>query len=316
MSPASGTEQQKFSVPDTIPVQRIDAFLSDHISHISRSRIGELIDEGFVVVNGHVSRRAKKLRGGETIIISFPPPPQETLEPVDLSLRVLFEDEHLAVIDKPPGLVIHPGSGTVEPTLVQGLLHLYPFIASVGDPDRPGIVHRLDKDTTGCLVIAKTEETRLKLIGKFSRHTIGKEYYAIIKGNPRHEQFSVDLPIGRSLHDRKKMSVTTNCGREALTHASLVERIGMYASLLAVRIVTGRTHQIRVHLTYAGYPILGDYTYGKAARALSVQSGATRQMLHARKLSFKHPITQNDLVIASPIPPDMTAVTQLLREIH
>jgi 23S rRNA pseudouridine1911/1915/1917 synthase len=231
-----------------------------------------------------------------------------------LSLSVLFEDEYLAVIDKPAGLVVHPGSGTVAPTLAHGLLHLFPSIAGVGDSDRPGIVHRLDKDTSGCIIIAKTEEVRLKLIGKFSRHAIGKEYYALVKGIPFPEQFSIDLPIGRSLRDRKKMSVATNNGREALTHASLVERLGLFASSLAVRIVTGRTHQIRVHLAYAGYPILGDYTYGKAARALSVQCGAERQMLHARKLSFDHPITRNNLVVSSPFPEDMTAVARQLRE--
>jgi len=314
MSPDSGTEQREFCVPGTIQAQRIDAFLASQLSHISRSRLGELIDEGFITVNGHSGRRSKILRGGEIIIITFPPPPVDTLEPADLSLTILYEDEYLAVIDKPAGLVVHPGSGTVDPTLANGLLHLYPSITSVGDPDRPGIVHRLDKDTTGCIVIAKTEETRLKLIGKFSRHTIGKEYYALVKGIPQPEQFSIDMPIGRSLHDRKKMSVTTNCGREALTHASLLERLGIYASSLAVRIVTGRTHQIRVHMAYAGYPILGDYTYGKAARGLSRECGAERQMLHARKLSFRHPITQDDLVVSSPFPEDMVLAAQQLRE--
>jgi 23S rRNA pseudouridine1911/1915/1917 synthase len=304
------------TVPASIPSQRIDTYLSSQIAYFSRSRLGELIDDGYVTVNGHESRRSKKIRGGETIVITIPPLPEETLKPVDLSLEILYEDGYLAVIDKPAGLVVHPGSGTEEPTLVHGLLHRYPDIIAVGDPDRPGIVHRLDKDTSGCIIIARTEEARLKLIGKFSRHTIHKEYYTLVKGVPGEDQFSIDKQIGRNLHDRKKMSVHTNCGREALTHISLVERFGNYASALAVRIVTGRTHQIRVHLAYAGFPVLGDYSYGKAARALSHKCGAARQMLHAHKLSFRHPVTREELTVVSPLPEDMRSVEETLRTLN
>ena len=313
MEPAADCELHSFAVPDETPATRLDAFIALLLPDISRSRIAELINEGFVTVNRHVVRKAKRLRGGELITVSIPPSPVSPVEPMDMCLTILYEDESLAILDKPAGLVVHPGSSTTGPTLVNGLLHRFPGIDSIGHPKRPGIVHRLDKDTSGCLIIAKTEKMRQRLIGLFSHRLVHKEYYTIVKGVPAQEQFSIDMEIGRSLKDRKKMSVRTAEGKEAITHASLVEQFGTLASALAVRIITGRTHQIRVHMAYAGLPVLGDGIYGKAARELSLLCGAARQMLHARKISFLHPDTRRELVVVSPLPDDIQHVTAALK---
>ncbi len=300
-------------VPRAADPLRVDAFIASELPSLSRSRVSELIDMGNVLVNDHVCRRAKKLRGGETVVITVPPPPDRPLEPVPMNLSILYQDNHLAVISKPAGVVVHPGARTTEPTLVHGLLHTFPDIADLGEPERPGIVHRLDKDTSGCLIIARTEEARLKLIDMFAQRHIHKQYYALVKGAPREPQFGIERQIGRSARDRKKMSVNSPEGREAITYVTLAESLGGAASALAVRIVTGRTHQIRVHLAYIGLPVLGDKVYGKAARDLSHEVGAKRQMLHAHKLTFRHPLTGADLALVCPIPEDILEVRDTLR---
>jgi 23S rRNA pseudouridine1911/1915/1917 synthase len=312
MDASPNASEHKFVVPDRKGALRLDIFVAAQFPDMSRSRAAELIDGGMVAVDGHETRRAKRLKGGETITVVIEPPEDVSLHPVELPLSVLYEDEYLLVFDKQAGLVVHPGAGTHEPTLVHGLLHAYPEIARVGEPDRPGIVHRLDKDTSGCLMVARTEEARLKLIDLFARRRVHKEYHTLVRGVPREDRFSIDCVIGRSIRDRTRMSVATHDGRRALTHVSVVESFGTLASALAVRIVTGRTHQIRVHMAYAGLPVLGDDIYGQRARQLSKRVGAERQMLHAHKLSFTHPFTGAELVIVSPLPPDIERVTEAL----
>jgi len=301
-------------VPDDISPSRIDSFIVNKISELSRSRIAELIDSGFITVNGEKCRRSTKLRGGEKIIVEIPAPPIRELSPVQLNLDIVYQDEHLAIVNKPAGLIVHPASSTDEVTLVHGLLYEFPDIAELNDDERPGIVHRLDKDTSGCLIIARTEETRLKLIEMFSNREIKKEYYALVRYVPRQTKFEIKKDIGRSPHDRKKMSVNARRGKPAVTIVTLIEQFDNIASALSVNIITGRTHQIRVHLADAGLPVIGDSTYGNAAKYLSKEVEAERQMLHARKITFVHPMTGEELSFTAKIPDDISNVRRKLFE--
>lgn len=308
-------EVREIVVPHEAPLQRLDVFLVPHLPQYSRSRIGELISDGFVRVDGKVCRPSKKLRGGEVIRIEAPPGAASPLEAVPMELKVLYEDEYLVIIDKPAGLVVHPGAGTREPTLVHGLLYAYPELRDLEDHERPGIVHRLDKDTSGCLVVARNEAARRALMQLFAERAVQKQYYALVQGVPSEDEFVLETTIGRSLRHRTRMAVNVPHGRLAYTRAALVEAFGTRAAALAVRIVTGRTHQIRVHLSYAGFPVLGDATYGRAARELSRSVGAHRQMLHAHRLSFMHPITGCSVNVTAPIPADIEKVVARLREL-
>jgi len=301
-----------FDVDDDISPTRLDTYIVEKISNISRSRVAELIDKGHIKVNNEKCRRSAKLRGGEKISVNIPPPPSRELSPVKLELDIIFQDEHLAVLNKPAGLIVHPSATTAEPTLVHGLLHEFPDIADLNDNERPGIVHRLDKDTSGCLIIARTEEARLRLIEMFSKREIKKEYYVLVKNVPRETKFEIKKDIGRSSHDRKKMSVNTRKGKHALTQITYIEQFGTIASALSVNIITGRTHQIRVHLADMGLPVIGDSTYGKAAKILTNECGAKRQMLHARKITFSHPITGESLSFTAKIPDDISEVRHYL----
>ena len=301
------------AVPPGIRPARLDAYVALCLPQFSRSRLADMIEHGFVTVGGRTCVPSHRLRGGEAIVVTVPPAVEHVVGPVEMPLSILYEDEHMVVIDKPAGLVVHPGAGTIAPTLVHGMLHRFPDMRNLpGDPDRQGIVHRLDKDTSGCIIVARTEAMRLALIGEFSRRKVRKEYYALVAGVPE-ERFCIETEIGRSMRDRKKMSVRTAHGREAITHVSVQDTFGVVASGLAVRIITGRTHQIRVHLAYAGHPVLGDMVYGAAARGLSDRVGAARQMLHAHKLTVVHPITGKELTVTSPLPADMVEVIEALR---
>lgn len=314
MDISTACERYEFVVPDGIQPQRLDAYLATLLSPLSRTRIAELIDHAYVAVEGLETRPAHRIQGGESIVVVVPAASNKLVEPVEMDISVLYEDEHVAVIDKPPGLVIHPGAGTTEPTLVHGLLHRYPELSRMhGDPDRPGIVHRLDKDTSGCLIVARSDIARRTIIDDFVRHDVHKEYYALVSGVPAEDCFCIDKDIGRSSHDRKKMSVTSTNGRFALSHVSVQDTFGNIASGLVVRILTGRTHQIRVHLAFAGFPVLGDATYGRRTSDLSREVGAMRQMLHAHKLTFKHPVSRRELTFVSPIPEDIESVIAALR---
>ncbi|MCX7848539.1 MAG: RluA family pseudouridine synthase [bacterium] len=310
---AFAAEILEFHVPRDAEVQRLDTFLVAHLPQYSRTRIAEMINSGFVLVNGRPCRPSRKLRGGEQITVRLPPEVSTVLVPVPMELQVLFADEHLVVIDKPAGIVVHPGAGTTQPTLVQGLLYMFPELTQLDDQERPGIVHRLDKDTSGCLVVARSEQARRAMMQLFAARLVQKQYYALVKGVPCQSELALETTIGRSVRYRSRMTVNAPHGRVAYTRASVVETFGTLASALAVRILTGRTHQIRVHLAYVGCPVLGDAMYGRAARELSRAVGAARQMLHAHRLTFPHPITGKEVSVTSPIPPDITAVVARLR---
>ena len=303
--------EHKIIVPELEEELRFDAFIATKLPDLSRSRISRLIKDGYLKINGKVCRKpATKLKGNENIFAEVPPLPGCPLEPIDLNLKILYEDEFLAIIDKPPDLIVHPASGVINPTLVHGLLYKFPEMKNFDKHNRPGIVHRLDKDTSGCIMIAKSEEARIKLSHLFSEHNLKKEYFALTKGNFDKQKICVDEPIARNIYNRTKMCVEEKNGRPSKSYVTLNKNYGKFAAAVDVRIITGRTHQIRVHLDYIGHPVLGDNVYGKSAKQLNEKFWITRQMLHAHKLTFVHPFTNEECAIVSPLPKDITTVIE------
>ena len=308
--------------------ERLDRALSARTLGHSRSTLARWIDEGRVSVDGAVvAARSAKVRSGQRVVVRPAPPPPSDAEPQDIPLTVLFEDEHLLVIDKPAGLVVHPAPGHADGTLVNALL----FHARVptaargegagivtnedGDPRRPGIVHRLDKDTSGVMVVAKTAATRDGLVALFQKHDIERRYVAIVAGEPP-ARATYDTLIGRHPSDRKRFTTKVARGKRAVTHMEVRERLEG-AARVECRLETGRTHQIRVHLSEHGHPILGDPLYGRppkgsVAREAAAQLG--RQALHAAVLGFRHPATGEDLRFETEPPEDFrSALTRLRR---
>jgi 23S rRNA pseudouridine1911/1915/1917 synthase len=275
-------------------------------------------------VNGKLARAAQPLHAGDALRVEIPDPEPTDLVPEDLPLRVVFEDEHLAVVDKPAGLVVHPGAGVPRGTLVHALVHRYPGIAGVGGVRRPGLVHRLDKDTSGLLVVAKTDRAYQGLVAQLASRALKRIYVALVWGTPRDAQGVLEAPIGRHPRHRKRMAVVKQGGKPARTRYRVTERFG-FASLLRLELDTGRTHQIRVHLSWAGYPVVGDRVYGGGRKRLSggqperslprrLLDQVSRQALHAAELEFTHPITGTRLRFQSPLPEDLADALGLLRE--
>lgn len=297
---------------------RVDAFLAGWITDVSRSRIAALIKEGFLTVDGEKVRPAFKLTGGETVAFFLPEETPTSLEPAKGDLDIVFEDKDLLVVNKPAGLTVHPGAGTEkETTLVQILLYRYPFISSVGDPERPGIVHRIDKDTSGLIMVAKSEAVRLKMLEMFGARSFTKEYRALVKGLPSQSPFLLEDYLARSNADRKKIAVVNNPdkGKLAVTRGRVIKAFGIAASEVSLLIETGRTHQIRVQMAHWGYPVLGDKTYGRSGSELNRRCGIMRQMLHAYRLSFAHPVTGVNLDLCAPLPKDYLAAAEKLSDL-
>jgi 23S rRNA pseudouridine1911/1915/1917 synthase len=281
---------------------RLDRYIATAIDGLSRSRTKALLDAGEVLRNGAPARAAEIVRAGDRLVIRIPDAtPVEALVGEDIPLTILHEDADLIVIDKPAGLVVHPGAGNATGTLVQALLHHCDDLSGIGGVERPGIVHRLDKETSGCLVIAKNDLAHQSLAAQFANRTVEKTYLAIVEGSPRRRSGEVNEPIGRHAVNRQKMKVTTEeKGREALTlYRVLSSADGL--SLVECRPRTGRTHQIRVHLKHLGHPIAGDPVYGKRGKY-------ERHLLHAWRLSFDHPRTGERLNFVSPVPADFPLV--------
>ncbi len=290
---------------------RLDAWLAAAHPAISRSRWKQLIESGRVTLNGAPALKPNTpLAPGDTLLCIFPPPEPAGLVATDIPLDILFEDADLIVLNKPPGLVIHPAPGHAADTLVNALLHHCTDLAGIGGELRPGIVHRLDKDTSGVLVVAKNEQAVASLVAQFSAHTVEKEYLALVWGTPKKPAGVIELPIGRHPVHRKKVAVTDK-GRPALTRYETLAA-GPLASLLRVRIETGRTHQIRVHMARLGHPVVGDTTYGRARHGLPDGLAIPRQMLHAHSLKLLHPRTGAPLAFTAPPPPDFLAAQRLL----
>jgi 23S rRNA pseudouridine1911/1915/1917 synthase len=299
----------KFIVPHNSFGTRLDQWLTTSVPGLSRARWQSLIRQGRVRVDGLLRRPAFDLRGGETVEYEIPEAEPLELRPEDVPLDILMEDTHLIAINKPPGMVVHPAPGHAEGTLVHALLHHCKDLAGIGGVLRPGIVHRLDKDTSGVLVAAKNEAALLALQGMFKRREIRKEYLALVRGVPSPPSGTIDTLIGRSPQYRKKMDVLPDRGKRAISHYEVVRSFGG-AALVRVRIETGRTHQIRVHLSHIGHAVVGDPLYGGRRHGLVLR--ADRQMLHAAQLGCLHPVTRRPLLLDAPMPADMRALMDAL----
>ena len=298
---------------------RLDAWLSGAVPELSRSRVQGLIADGHVLLEGARARPSSRLRTGQEVTLVIPAPTPAEPRAEAIALHVVHEDDDLIVVDKPAGLVVHPGAGTAGGTLVNALLHHAKNLSGVGGVLRPGIVHRLDKGTSGLLVVAKHDAAHRSLVEQFAGRTVEKEYLALVLGVPRAKEGTVNAPIGRDPRDRKRMSVKATRGREARS-SWRVEEAFDGSALLRVRIHTGRTHQIRVHLASLGHPVAGDATYGGGRTASSRSAAARaallsldRPALHAARLGFDHPRTGERLVFESPLPADLESIVARLR---
>ena len=291
---------------------------------LSRSRLQGLIRAGRVSVNGAAARASLRLRAGDRVRLELPEPEPGTLTPEDLPLAILHEDPDLVVLEKPAGLVVHPGAGVRHGTLVHALLHRYPEIGAVGGATRPGIVHRLDKDTSGLLVVARSPRAHRALVAAMRAREIRRTYTALVWGDPRQAEGVIETALGRHPKERKRMAVLTRGGKTARTRWRVAERFGL-VSRLEVGLDTGRTHQIRVHMAHLGHPVVGDPVYGGRGKkllslreaersfALELLECVNRQALHASELELTHPVSGARLVFDSPLPADLDRAMDLLR---
>jgi 23S rRNA pseudouridine1911/1915/1917 synthase len=285
---------------------RVDRFLADHIPDFSRGRIQKLIEDANVTIDGAIVRASERLRVGQRVTVQLPPPESTGVVATDIALDVVIERPDLLVLNKPAGMVVHPAPGHPADTMANALMARHPNLA-VGNARRPGIVHRLDKDTSGLMVVALTDHMYLWLVDQMARRQVHKEYLALVHGDVGHEVGSIEAPIGRDRHDRQKMGVVPE-GREATTGFRVVERYAGF-TLLRLKLETGRTHQIRVHLAAIGHPVAGDIVYG----ARKAQLGLARQFLHASYLGFELPDEGRCLVAWAPLPPELATVVDFLR---
>lgn len=299
------------------PTGRLDAYLADRLPGLSRTRIAQLVAEGLVTVNGRVPRKSETPRVGDVVEVEIPPPEPSEILPEALPLDIVFQDRDLAVVNKAAGMVTHPAPGHRSGTLVNALLHNLSDLSGIGGVLRPGIVHRLDRDTSGLLIVAKHDRAHRRLAAQLKRREIRRIYLACCWGHVQDRQ-TIDAPLGRSPGNRKRMAVVEG-GRRAVTHFERLER-WRAADLLRVHLETGRTHQIRVHLASIGHPVVGDATYGAGwARGISGPDRAwaqelarrlPRQFLHAAELEFRHPRTGEQMHLAAPLPADLARVAE------
>jgi 23S rRNA pseudouridine1911/1915/1917 synthase len=294
----------KHRVPDDAAGTRLDRYLASLPEVRSRAVAERLLAEDGVRVDGHARPKSHRLSGGEELEVERPADGGEQLVAEDVPLRIAYEDDHLLVVDKPAGVVVHPAAGHRSGTLVHGLLA---HDIAGGDEDRPGIVHRLDRDTSGLMVVARSEDVHRRLQALVRRRELERHYCALVVGRPRSRRGTIEAPIGRDRRDRLRQSLDTDAPRAAVTHFELVELLPRHA-LLDVRLETGRMHQIRVHLGAIDLPVAGDPIYGRPR-----ELGLERQFLHAARLGFVHPVTGERVETASPLPEDLTAALEAAR---
>ena len=314
------------TIPPNKVRERLDIFLTHHIENATRSKVQQAIKESLVTVDGKVVKASYKISPGEVIHIIIPKPPAPDVIPEKIPTEILFEDDHLIIVNKPAGMVTHPAYGNYTGTLVNALLyHCNNHLSSINDPTRPGIVHRLDKETSGLMVVAKDDVTHAHLAKQFSRRTIEREYWAIVWGlfDKKKKTGVIDEALGRSKSDRKKIAVSIT-GKSAVTEYQVLEEFD-YLSLVRLKLRTGRTHQIRVHLHHIGHPVLGDPTYGgrriawggtekkKKDEVQHLLKIISRQALHAKTIGFIHPTTKEVMRFDSNLPSDMQEVLNYLK---
>jgi len=315
----SSSEHEKFAVAGEQVGERVDRFLATMLPHLSRARVQSLIDEGRVEVDGAACKRSHRVASGETVTIEIPAPPPAGVEAESIPIEILYEDQYLAVINKPAGMIVHPGAGAETGTLVAALLDRFGAtgLSSVGGPLRPGIVHRLDKGTSGVLLIARTDLAHKKLVEDFRDRRIQKDYVALLHGRMKGDSGSVELPISRDLQRRSRMTARRREGRPARTDWRVCLRLEAF-TLIDADLRTGRTHQIRVHFSALGCPVVGDTVYG-APRLERVDSQVLpslgRNFLHAARVGFNHPRTDKATVVRAPLPPELAGYAHTLGEI-
>jgi 23S rRNA pseudouridine1911/1915/1917 synthase len=295
-------DRRSFKVGEDEGGERLDRFIT-RVTSLTRTQVQQLISAGEVEVDGSILPKNHRLRPGERVDIKLPEPLEHEPSPQDLPLRIVYQDDDLAVVSKPAGMVVHPAAGHREGTLVNALLYSLDGLSSIGGVMRPGIVHRLDRDTSGLMVVAKNDDSHVKLREMVKDRSVKRSYIALVHGTPPTRLGTIEAPIGRDAADRKRMAVTAAAGKPATTHFRVVKEFED-ASLLEVELVTGRTHQIRVHLSYIGHPVAGDRDYGSRG-PLEQKSGLERQFLHAHKLTFPHPVSGQEMCFEDPLPADL-----------
>ena len=277
--------------------KRLDTYIPSVDTDITRTSAQRLIEDGNILVNGKNVKVSYKIQENDKISVEIPKPKQIELKAQDIPIEIIYEDSDIIVVNKPKGMVVHPANGNPDGTLVNAIMAICKdSLSGIGGEIRPGIVHRIDKDTSGLLIVAKNDNAHVKMSEQIKNHEVKKTYIALVRGVFKENEATIDMPIGRSTSDRKKMAVNKN-GKNAITHIKVLKRFDKY-TLLQVNIETGRTHQIRVHLSHIGYPIVGDYTYSNGKNEFDVVG----QCLHAQKLEFKHPITQKDMCLEAELP--------------
>ncbi len=310
--------QTTLTVTDKHVGKRLDIFIAHYEPHISRSRIQSMIKDGRARVNGIIEKPGYKVKLGESVALDLPERTVHEVLPEPIPLDVIYEDSHMLVLNKPPGIVVHPAPGNYTGTLVNALLYHYGSLPSLGsgtqgiERERAGIVHRLDKDTSGVMVVARTQEALRSLSMQFKNRVVRKRYCALVAGVIKKGSGTIEAGIGRHVKERKKISVHTHKAREAVSLYKVKERFRS-ATLVEVEIKTGRTHQIRVHMAHIGFPVLGDRVYGGPKAAKFGGEAIARQMLHAESLSLLHPDTGHPMTFSVPLPKDMAGILEKLR---
>ena len=330
--PTSSEYSDTLSVGETEAGQRLDKFLAGALPDISRSRLKVLVESGQVTLTRdgaekRIEDASLKVREGDQLVVEIPPAAPALPEGQDIPLNIVYEDEHLIVIDKPAGMVVHPAAGNYDGTLVNALIaHCGDSLSGIGGVKRPGIVHRIDKDTSGLLVVAKTDAAHAGLSAQFAEHSLERIYLAVVWGCPIPPIGKIEENLGRSPINRQKMAVQAKGGKHAITHYKVLKRLGPpeapFAALVECQLETGRTHQIRVHMMHIGHPLIGDQTYGRQGRAgkrvpeaaRMAAEAFKRQALHASVIGFEHPVTHDFLNFESPLPPDIEQLVETLEQ--
>ena len=288
--------------------QRLDTYISNKEKEITRTSAQRLIEEGNILVNKTKQKVSYKIKENDVILIEIPKPKEIELKAQQIPIEIIYEDKDIIGVNKPKGMVVHPANGNPDGTLVNAIMAICKnSLSGIGGEIRPGIVHRIDKDTSGLLIVAKNDISHVKMSEQIKNHEVKKTYIALARGIIKENEATINMPIGRSNTDRKKMAVTRN-GKNAITHIKVIKRYENKYTLLQVNIETGRTHQIRVHLSNIGHPIIGDYIYSNGKN----EFGVIGQCLHAQKLEFKHPITQKEMKLEAPLPQYFKEVIQKL----